>query len=111
MNEQVQSVIRHILAALGGYLVIKGLDSSLIETGGGIVATIIALVWSFKAKSATQSQVAGVLRQVVTFIGGIFIAKGKLSPEQLETYLGVIAALVPILLAKLDKDSTPTTPQ
>lgn len=111
-REQLFSAIRHLLSAVGGYLLLKGLDGSFIEQGSGIVLGIIALVWSFKDKTATSSAVGGVLRQIATFVGGIFIAKGKLDPAELDTYLGILTALIPLLLAKLDRNSTtpPTTP-
>ena len=111
-QEHVTSIIRHLLSAVAGYLAIKGLDGSVIEGGAGVVMAVVAVYWSIKDKTADQSTIAGVVRQLVSFIGGIFIEKGQLDPETLDSYLGAIVAILPIILKKVDKTpTTPTTPQ
>lgn len=109
-KEDILSIIRHILSAVGGFLVIKGIDSGMIATGSGILLGLISVVWSVVDKTATVSAVEGALRQVATFIGGIFIAKGKLDPTQLDSYLGLLTAIIPFILSRLGvKDDSTTT--
>ena len=56
MNETIKSLIRHILSAVGGYLVAKGLVSSdqLPEIIGAI-ATLGAAAWGVYSKRKTAS--------------------------------------------------------
>lgn len=100
-REDFLSLVRHIMSAAGGFLVIKGIDNNLILQGSGLVIAIISMIWSFKDKVATIDGVQGVLRQIATFVGGIFIAKGKLSITALDSYLGIISAFIPFILSRL----------
>jgi len=110
-REDILSIVRHILSAIGGYLVIKGIDSGLVATGSGITLGLVSVIWSIVDKSATVDAVQGALRQVATFVGGIFIAKGKLDPKQLDSYLGLLTAVIPFILSRLGvKNSSTTTP-
>lgn len=105
---QVLGLIQSLLSAVGGFLVIKGLPDGTLTTGVGVVMGLVGLVWSFFDKSATVSSIEEGLRQVGAFVGGIFIAKGKLSVDQLNTWLGLITTLVPLILSFFAK--SPTSP-
>ena len=49
--EQFAGLVRAIVAALGGYLVAKGLvDAETIATLAGVAATAGAAIWSFLSK-------------------------------------------------------------
>jgi len=110
-QEDILSIVRHLLSAIGGYLVIKGIDNGLITQGSGVLLGLVSVIWSIVDKSATIDGVQGALRQVATFVGGIFIAKGKLDPTQLDSYLGLLTAVIPFILSRLGvKTTTTTTP-
>lgn len=50
-KEQVLGILRHVLTALGGYLVSKGLlGDSAVEEGIGAVLTLTGVVWSVLSK-------------------------------------------------------------
>ncbi len=52
-KEEVLGVVRALLAALGGWAASRGyVDSETAVAVGGAVITIIAAVWSVKAKRA-----------------------------------------------------------
>lgn len=49
--EQFAGLVRAIVAALGGYLVAKGLvDAETVATLAGVAATAGAAIWSFLSK-------------------------------------------------------------
>ena len=50
-TEQILGIVRHILTALGGVLVTKGVvDEGTMTTAVGAIATLVGVVWSFLAK-------------------------------------------------------------
>lgn len=107
---QVLGIVQSVLTAVGGFLVAKGItDSATITTGVGVVLGLVGMIWSFVDKTADVSTTEETLRQAGAFIGGLFIAQGKLSVVQLNTWLGLISALVPVILSFIAK-GTPTTP-
>lgn len=112
-QEQVISIVRHVLSVIGGVLLAYGIGQEVLFANiTGVVLGLISLVWSIKYKTATISMVSGVIRQVLTFVGGFLVLKGILTPEKLEAAIGGIVALLPVILGQFDKintDSTTTT--
>ena len=50
-GEQIAGIVRAIVAAVGGYLVGKGLaDAETVAAVAGATATIVAAVWSVLSK-------------------------------------------------------------
>lgn len=50
-GEQVAGIVRAVIAALGGYLVGKGVtDAATVTAVAGAMATVAAAVWSVYAK-------------------------------------------------------------
>jgi len=55
--EQFAGIVRAIVAALGGYLVAKGLvDAETVATLAGVAATAGAAIWSFLSKKKPEPQ-------------------------------------------------------
>jgi hypothetical protein len=55
--EQVAGIVRAVVAAIGGYLVGKGIaDAETVAAVGGAVATIAAAVWSVLSKRKVEPQ-------------------------------------------------------
>lgn len=106
---QVLGIVQSVLTAVGGLLVAKGItDSATITTGIGVASALIGMIWAFKDKTADVTSTEETIRQVGAFVGGIFIAQGKFSADQLNTWLGLVSALVPVVLSFIAK-GTPTT--
>jgi hypothetical protein len=102
MSDTLKSAIRHILNAAGAFLIGKSLfgtaiDESMWQTIIGIIMAIISVVWSIKDKTANIESVQGVVRQVITFVGGLLVARGWLKAETLVTILSLALALIPII--------------
>ena len=55
-GEQIAGIVRAVVAAVGGYLVGKGLvDSETVVTIGGALATLVTAVWSVYSKTQTPA--------------------------------------------------------
>ena len=54
-GEQIAGLVRAIVAAVGGYLVGKGLaDAETVAAVAGAAATIVAAVWSVLSKKKAE---------------------------------------------------------
>jgi len=108
MNETLKTVLRYVFTLVGGWLIGKNislfgnpLDSNTVEIIGGAILSVISIVWSFIAKEVTEESLGGALRHVVGSIGSILVSAGRLSPEQLTMWLGLVTALAPIVFSWL----------
>ena len=72
----------------------------------GVIMGVIAIIWSIRSKEATIEMLQGTMRQVLTFIGGLFVAKGKISAETLTLVIGLAAAILPPLYGFLSRRKT-----
>lgn len=109
-QSQVLGIIQSVLSAVGGFLVAKGVtDSVTTTTGIGALIGLIGMVWAFVDKTATATSTEEALKQAGSFIGGLFIAQGKLSIDQLNTWLGLLSALVPTVLSIISRGTSATT--
>lgn len=51
-QEQLQAILRHILGAVGAYVIAKGIaDESLVAQASGAIGTLTAVVWSLIEKA------------------------------------------------------------
>lgn len=55
-----------------------------------------------------RDQVLGVVRHVITFVGGILVARGKVDVEQVETVAGIVVTLVGLVFSFLAPEKTST---
>src|ERR1044072_3626104 len=109
------SIVRHSLSAVGGVLVARGIvNSSIVTDISGVVLSITALIWSIKEKSTTVSMIEGVIRQVITALGGFlaFISPGKATQitGALLTILPAILGLIKDVTSEEEEAVDPTTP-
>lgn len=99
MNSTVQSIIQSVLALIGGYLVMRGIDPTTVTTVTGIVLGLVSVVWGgIAAKSVNGNAVITIVSNIGTFVGGILVANGKLSTANAQTYIGLIVSLATAIL-------------
>jgi hypothetical protein len=56
----------------------------------------------------TKDQILGLIRHVVTFVGGILVARGKIDPTQIETIGGIIITVAGFLFSMLAPEKVMT---
>lgn len=100
-KETLFSSIRTILMALGAFIIGKNLmgnpiDSSTIEILVGAVMSVISLVWGIFSKELGIEMLQSTLRSLITGVGGLFVAAGKLSHDTLLSILALVAAIIPL---------------
>jgi hypothetical protein len=100
MNKEVLfTLIRAVVTFAGAYLVGKPflggtVDENLTQVIIGIAMSLSSIAWSVFDKSLNIEMLQAFLRSVATGIGGFLVANGKISPAQLDTYLGLALAIL-----------------
>jgi hypothetical protein len=107
-KQTVFSIIKTLLSVAGAFLLGKNIfggtfDENVLESISGGVMAIVSVVWSIVDKTAGIEQVQATIRQVFTLIGGVLIAWGKVSAENLELILGAILPIASLLYSYLSK--------
>ena len=100
MNSQLASAIRTLAVLLGSYFIGKNflglpIDSVLWGKIVGVVLVIGGVAWSFLDKKLTQEIWQAAARHVITFAGGILLAKGILTDQMWQAIIGVLGAIAP----------------
>lgn len=113
MSQQTQSVIRAFLMAIGAFLIghhvfTTTIDASLWDTFTGIALAAVTLVWGVLQKTTGQDQIIAFVKQLAVFVGGFLVAAGKLSADQLNTWLGIVTAILSTVLSIWYKSKSPT---
>jgi hypothetical protein len=54
----------------------------------------------------TKDQILGLFRHVVTFAGGILVARGKLDPAAVESIVGALVTLVGVFFSMASPEKT-----
>lgn len=107
-KETILSLLRTLLSLGAAFLVGKNLFGTPIdnETWQVVVGIIVGLgsaAWGIFDKTATTEMLQSSIRSVLIFIGGLLIARGKWSAENLNMWLGVITALGPFINSWLNR--------
>jgi hypothetical protein len=102
-KETLFSLIRAVAIGFGAYLVgtntsIFGnpLDQQLWEALVGGLITLIATVWGIVDKTSTIEGIQSGLRSVLSLVGGLLVAAGKIKAEVLTSILAIIPILVTV---------------
>jgi hypothetical protein len=104
-KEKVLSLIRSILTLAGSYLIGKNVfgtvaDASFAQEATGAIMVLVSLIWGIVDKTTTIEMVQTSIMQVLKFIGGFLVAKGKISLENLDTLIGIATGLAAIIYGR-----------
>lgn len=106
--ESLNSLLRTVMTLAGAFLVSGGakffgnvIDTAYWQEITGIVLTIIAIVWSIRTKTVEIEKLQGSVRQVITFICGILLAKGLLNDSTTSAIIAFAGAIIPYIQAGL----------
>jgi hypothetical protein len=108
MQTTIWSIVRTLITLAGTYLVGLNLfghplDSNTFQIIGGIIMTLGSVIWGIVDKSASIEQVQSGIRSAFIAGGGLLIAWGKLSAQQLELIIGLIVPVLTVLQSYTSK--------
>lgn len=107
-NAQLLAAVRALIMLIGSYFIGKmffglPIDQVLWQQITGVVLTIVAFVWSWATNALTQTVTQGLIRQTITFIGGILLAKGVITKELWDSILSILVSVLPFLQSLVAK--------
>ena len=106
MSSTIQSLVQSLLALVGGYLVMRGVDATVVSTAIGIVLGIVSVVWGIISHNPNGNSILSVVTNLSTFVAGILVANGKLSTTNAQTYIGLIVGLAASILSAFHISTT-----
>lgn len=110
-KDSIFSLLRYILVIVGGWLVGKNFLGNPIDetTSLGIVGgfmSLVGLVWGFVDKTVTLEGFQSSIKGLLSFVGTLFVASGKITSDTLNAILGGAVILLPIVYGVLSKQKT-----
>lgn len=107
-KETVYTILRTLLTSAGVFLIGKNflgspIDQSLWQMLVGIVMSAFSVVWGMYDKTLGIEMLQSFIRSTIVGLGGLLVAKGSISPEKLESVLGIALAILPLIYSILSK--------
>lgn len=107
-KETVFTLIRTLLTSVGVFLIGKNflgspIDQSLWQMLVGLIMAAISVVWGIMDKTIGLEMLQSFIRSVIVGLGGLLVAKGSVSPEKLESILGIVLAVLPLIYSILSR--------
>lgn len=105
------SILRTALTAIGAYLIGANffgnpIDEEIWQGIAGTILTGVGVLWGIIDKTASVEMLQSGLRSVITFVGLALVGSGKIKQELLDSILGIVAILVPVLYSEASKAKT-----
>lgn len=110
-KETVFTIARTLLTSVGVFLIGKNfmgspIDQSMWQMLVGIAMSAFSVVWGVWDKSLGIEMLQSFIRSVIVGLGGLLVAKGTLTPEKLESILGIALAVLPLIYSILSKQKS-----
>lgn len=107
-KETVFTLIRTLLTSVGVFLIGKNflgspIDQSIWQMLVGLIMAAISVVWGIMDKTIGLEMLQSFIRSVIVGLGGLLVAKGSVSPEKLESILGIVLAVLPLIYSILSR--------
>jgi hypothetical protein len=107
-KETIFTIARTLLTSVGVFLIGKNflgqaIDQVLWQMLVGIAMSAFSVVWGMYDKTLGLEMLQSFIRSVIIGLGGLLVAKGSLSPEKLESILGIALAVLPLVYSILSK--------
>ena len=107
-KETIFTIARTLLTSVGVFLIGKNfmgsqIDQSLWQMLVGIAMSAFSVVWGVWDKTLGIEMLQSFIRSLVVGLGGLLVAKGTLTPEKLESILGIALAVLPLVYSILSK--------
>ena len=107
-REQILTIIRALLIAIGGFLVGNHLFGHLVDLAywdlivGGLMSLVVG-IWSWNDKDTTFEKRMAFVRSSLSFIGGIVISSGVVQPQTWDSITGLVLTILPIIMSNQQK--------
>jgi hypothetical protein len=107
-KETIFTIVRTLLTSVGVFLIGKNflgqaIDQVLWQMLVGIAMSAFSVVWGMYDKTLGLEMLQSFIRSAIIGLGGLLVAKGSLSPEKLESILGIALAVLPLVYSILSK--------
>jgi hypothetical protein len=107
-KETIFTIARTLLTSVGVFLIGKNflghaIDQVLWQMLVGIAMSAFSVVWGMYDKTLGLEMLQSFIRSAIIGLGGLLVAKGSLSPEKLESILGIALAVLPLVYSILSK--------
>jgi hypothetical protein len=107
-KETVFTLIRTLLTSVGVFLIGKNflgapIDQSVWQMLVGIIMSATSVIWGVMDKTIGLEMLQSFIRSAIVGLGGLLVAKGSLSPEKLESILGIVLAILPLVYSILSR--------
>jgi hypothetical protein len=107
-KETVFTLIRTLLTSVGVFLIGKNflgspIDQSIWQMLVGVIMSGVSVVWGIMDKTIGLEMLQSFIRSVIVGLGGLLVAKGSMTPEKLESILGIVLAFLPLVYSILSR--------
>jgi hypothetical protein len=107
-KETIFTIARTLLTSVGVFLIGKNflgqaIDQVLWQMLVGIAMSAFSVAWGMYDKTLGLEMLQSFIRSAIIGLGGLLVAKGSLSPEKLESILGIALAVLPLVYSLLSK--------
>ena len=107
-KETIYTILRTLLTSAGVFLLGKNflgsaIDQSLWQMLVGIAMSLFSVLWGIWDKTLGIEMLQSFIRSAIVGLGGLLVAKGSISPEKLESILGIALAVLPLIYSILSK--------
>ena len=110
-KETLMSLLRTFLTSFGIFLLGKNLFGSVIDQSVwqmvvGVTMAGVSVIWGIFDKTVGIEMLQSFLRSAIIGFGGLLVARGSLSPEKLESILGIVMSILPLIYSMLSRKKT-----
>jgi hypothetical protein len=107
-KETIFTIARTLLTSIGVFLIGKNflgspIDQSVWQMLVGLAMSAFSVAWGIWDKTVGIEMLQSFIRSLIVGLGGLLVAKGSISPEKLESILGIALAILPLLYSILSK--------
>ena len=107
-KETVFTLIRTLLTSVGVFLIGKNflgspIDQSVWQMLVGVIMAGVSVVWGIMDKTIGLEMLQSFIRSAIVGLGGLLVAKGSMTPEKLESILGIVLAVLPLVYSILSR--------
>jgi hypothetical protein len=107
-KETIFTIARTLLTSVGVFLIGKNflgspIDQSVWQMLVGVIMAGVSVVWGIMDKTIGLEMLQSFIRSAIVGLGGLLVAKGSMTPEKLESILGIVLAVLPLVYSILSR--------